>query len=288
MEDAKEEKRDMKKIYINADDFGFSHGINLAIFKGCHEGIINSTSIMMNQAGTDEAILLSKKMRNIDIGLHINLTNGYPVNAQSKVRNLVDKEGKFCCGFIKLMFRTMYLKEIRFQIWREIEAQIKAAIRSNIVLSHIDGHRHIQMIPLIYKITTRLQKKYTIGRLRIINESILQTWKDQQEIGGIRNGGIIKYFVLTFLRLLTRAKSNIYFFSIIYTGEMSSKVLKKVKIPNGYSGIEIMMHPGLPDVDKQNISSFSDKNIISKTRETEFLAILDKNCIKDMKNDKGL
>ena len=66
---------------------------------------------------------------------------------------------------------------------------------------------------------------------------------------------------------------------------MSSEVLKKIKIPKGYSGIEIMMHPGLPEIDKQNINNLSDKNIISNTREIEFLASLDKECLKGITND---
>lgn len=275
----------MKKVYVNADDFGFSHGINEAIYRGCKDGIINSTSIMMNQPNTEEAVLLSQKMENINIGIHINLTNGYSVSSQIKVPNIVDSQGKFCCGFVKLMLRTMYLKTIRFQIWREIEAQIIAALKNNIPISHIDGHRHIQMIPMIYKIMLRLQKKYAIKRLRVINENIFQTWKSQRNISGIKNGGLIKYIVLTGLRYLTKAKSNIYFFSIIYTGNMSSEVLRKIKIPKGYSGIEIMMHPGIPDVDKQNIGGLSDKNIISSTREIEFLTTLDKDCLKGLAND---
>ena len=66
---------------------------------------------------------------------------------------------------------------------------------------------------------------------------------------------------------------------------MSSEVLKKIKIPKGYSGIEIMMHPGCPDVDKQNIDILSDKNIISNTREIEYLTTLDKDCLKGIAND---
>ena len=46
-----------------------------------------------------------------------------------------------------------------------------------------------------------------------------------------------------------------------------------------------MMHPGMPDVDKQNIDILSDKNIISKTREIELLATLDKNCLKGINDD---
>ena len=66
---------------------------------------------------------------------------------------------------------------------------------------------------------------------------------------------------------------------------MNAEVLKKIKVPEKYNGIEIMMHPGMPNVDKQNIDILSDKNIISKTREIELLATLDKNCLKGINDD---
>lgn len=278
----------MKKIYINADDFGFSQGVNLAIYKGSMEGIINSTSIMVNQECTKEAIQLSRKMKNIDLGLHVTLTTGRAVCNKNKLQDLTEADGFFCNGFVKLLLKTVYLKRIKFQIWREIEAQIKIMQKNNLSITHMDGHRHIQMIPMVYKIMRKLQKKYKISRMRIINESIYNTWKNQGQISGIKNGGIVKLLVLTVLGWLTKAKSEIYFFSIIYTGNINTKILQKVRVPEEYNGIEIMLHPGLPDVDKQNINSISDKNIISHTREVEFLTALNKDCLKGLKDDKSI
>ncbi|MCB6144124.1 ChbG/HpnK family deacetylase, partial [Lachnospira pectinoschiza] len=46
----------MKKIIINADDFGYSSGVNQGIIKAFREGVLSSTTLMANMPGCDEAI----------------------------------------------------------------------------------------------------------------------------------------------------------------------------------------------------------------------------------------
>jgi predicted glycoside hydrolase/deacetylase ChbG (UPF0249 family) len=66
----------MKKYCIvNGDDFGASHGINQGIIEAHQEGVLTSTSLMVNMAGTEEAVQMSVKSPNLSIGLHVVLTN---------------------------------------------------------------------------------------------------------------------------------------------------------------------------------------------------------------------
>ena len=46
---------ELEKIF-NADDFGMTPGVNQAIAKAYHEGILNSTSIMINLNFVQEAL----------------------------------------------------------------------------------------------------------------------------------------------------------------------------------------------------------------------------------------
>ena len=64
----------IKKIF-NADDFGISRGVNAAIVKAHKEGILNSASLMINQKYAKEAINFAKEMPELEMGLHINITN---------------------------------------------------------------------------------------------------------------------------------------------------------------------------------------------------------------------
>ena len=47
----------MKKLIVNADDFGLHPAINAGIIKGCRDGFITSTSLMCSGAAFDDAVL---------------------------------------------------------------------------------------------------------------------------------------------------------------------------------------------------------------------------------------
>ena len=69
----------IKKIF-NADDFGISKGVNAAIVKAHKEGILNSASLMVNQKYAPQAVELASDMPDLELGLHLNLTNEYPAS----------------------------------------------------------------------------------------------------------------------------------------------------------------------------------------------------------------
>jgi predicted glycoside hydrolase/deacetylase ChbG (UPF0249 family) len=63
----------MIKLIVNADDFGYSRGINHAIID-CHQhGIVNSATMMMNMPGVAHAVELA----NFESKAH----GGYPSRA---------------------------------------------------------------------------------------------------------------------------------------------------------------------------------------------------------------
>ncbi|MCA6775451.1 ChbG/HpnK family deacetylase [Enterococcus mundtii] len=66
----------MKKVIINADDFGYSSGVNSGIIKSFQDGILSSTTLMANMPGCLEAIQLTKENPGLGIGGHLVLTCG--------------------------------------------------------------------------------------------------------------------------------------------------------------------------------------------------------------------
>lgn len=279
----------MMKIIINADDFGFSHGINLAVRQGHLNGVINSTSLMINQKYTSEAVEMSRKMPELPVGLHLNLTNGFALSSPDKISWLADENGNFNCGFVKLLLRTLFFpRKMKYQLWREMVAQVQKMESFGLKISHLDGHRHIQMIPLIYKIAEKLCAKYHIARMRIINENIFHSWKTQGKLVGIKNGGVIKYIVLRCLTLYLKCRTPVYFFSILCTCRITPECMRRIRIPAKYQALEIMLHPGMPEVDKKDLSGVPDENILSSYRALELKAALDKNILKELeRNDRA-
>ena len=273
----------LKKIF-NADDFGMSRGINQAIAKAYHEGVLNSTSIMINLNFVNEALELKKDMPDLAVGLHLNLTNQYPLSNPTDIPLLVDDKGKFKHGFVNLLLLSfLHPFEMRRQVELETRAQLEKALKSGLKLSHIDSHRHIHHIPLIFNVVKKLAKEYDIPRNRVVNENIFNTLKHYNDSSYLKDGGLVKYAVLRALAFWNNYKTDTYFYSILYTCKLSREKFHNLQIPGGYGAVEVGIHPAMPDIDKQHLEDVFDDNILSPWRTKELETLLDKTVLDDVK-----
>lgn len=267
----------IKKIF-NADDFGISKGVNAAIVKAHREGILNSASLMINQKYADEAVKLAKEMPELEIGLHVNLTNEYPAAPAQKIPLLVDEHGKLKNGFVNLLlFSFLKPRQLRQQAETEMRAQIVKYLATGLPLQHLDSHRHVHMIPQIFKAMRKLQKEFEVPRIRVMNENALNTLKYNKNKSWLFDGALIKYVLLRFLCWWNGYKNDVYFYTLLYTCKIAKEQFKGVKIPSGYKAVEIMIHPGMPEIDRQYPQDVWDENILSPYRTVELETLLDKN-----------
>ena len=65
----------MKFVIFNADDFGYTRGINRGIVEAHRTGVVTSATLIVNGIATEEAVALSKEMPDLSVGLHVNFTN---------------------------------------------------------------------------------------------------------------------------------------------------------------------------------------------------------------------
>lgn len=269
-------KMTLKKIF-NADDFGISKGVNAAIVKAHREGILNSASLMINQKYAAEAVKLAKEMPELEIGLHVNLTNEYPVAPAQQIPLLVDAQGKLKNGFVNLLLLS-FLKptQLRQQAEIEMRAQIAKYLATGLPLQHLDSHRHVHMIPQIFKAMRKLQKEFEVPRIRVMNENALNTLKYNKNKSWLFDGALIKYVLLRFLCWWNGYKNDVYFYTLMYTCKIAKEQFSGVKIPSGYKAVEIMIHPGMPEIDKQYPQDVWDENILSPYRTVELETLLDK------------
>lgn len=269
-------KMTLKKIF-NADDFGISKGVNAAIVKAHREGILNSASLMINQKYAAEAVKLAKEMPELEIGLHVNLTNEYPAAPAQQIPLLVDAQGKLKNGFVNLLLLS-FLKptQLRQQAEIEMRAQIAKYLASGLPLQHLDSHRHVHMIPQIFKAMRKLQKEFEVPRIRVMNENIFNTLKYNKNKSWLFDGALIKYVLLRFLCWWNGYKNDVYFYTLMYTCKIAKEQFSGVKIPSGYKAVEIMIHPGMPEIDKQYPQDVWDENILSPYRTVELETLLDK------------
>jgi len=95
----------MKYCIVNGDDLGASHGINRGIIEAHRDGILTSTSLMVNMPCSEEAAILSLDTPSLSVGLHINLTNegGEPAVDLSDSDNCRAELHRQFCRFQELM-----------------------------------------------------------------------------------------------------------------------------------------------------------------------------------------
>lgn len=263
------------KLIINADDMGMTKGTNRAIIKAFDVGRVTHTSLMTNLDHTAEAITSIQARPNLSIGIHLNLTYGKPIINSSLY---CDENGYFNLNYIDLVLKSITNKIFLKVIKKELEAQITVAINNNIKITHLDSHRHIHMIPSIYKIVYKLSEKYNIPRVRLIKENINYSIKISNSLNFITNGGFIKYLLLKLFTCINQKYGDKYnnriFFSILYTGTINKKMISSIMSYG--KKIEIMIHPNYTSDDANHIFYDIDekKYRLAHDREIELEALL--------------
>jgi predicted glycoside hydrolase/deacetylase ChbG (UPF0249 family) len=64
----------MRRLVVNADDFGAGRGINRGIVEAHRDGIVTSASLMVEMPGSEEAARLAAALPRLSLGLHAALT----------------------------------------------------------------------------------------------------------------------------------------------------------------------------------------------------------------------
>ncbi len=132
-------------LIVNADDLGRSPGINAGILKASHEGIVTSTTLMVNLPWTRDAVDRLSGNHRLAIGLHLNFCYGKPVLPPAEVPSLVDRNGYFVTD-------VPYQSENAAQ--DEIRAETQAQITAFRILlgkspTHVDSHKYLHSCPRI-------------------------------------------------------------------------------------------------------------------------------------------
>ena len=84
----------MRRPLVNADDFGFTSGVNRAILKAHTDGIVTSATLMANGPAFCEVKELAEQFPKLSIGCHVVLIDGEPVLPPASVPSLT-QSGRF-------------------------------------------------------------------------------------------------------------------------------------------------------------------------------------------------
>jgi hopanoid biosynthesis associated protein HpnK len=157
----------LRRLIVNADDFGRSHSINEAVIRAHQNGILTSASLMVNEPAFDEAVKLAKTNLTLGVGLHLTLLCGHSALTSEKIPGLVNGKNEFTDSPAGAGFRYFFRRELREQLHSEIHAQFQKFRETGLPLDHVNGHLHLHLHPTVFGILMEDAAQLGIERLRL-------------------------------------------------------------------------------------------------------------------------
>lgn len=242
----------MRKLIVNADDFGLSSGVNRAVEQAWQEGILTQASLMPGGDAFDEAVAIAKRNPGLQVGLHLTLVQGKPVLPPDMIPGLTEKNGCFPDNPVKAGMKLFFDPTLRMQLRCEIEAQILKIKATGLPLSHIDGHLNIQMHPTVFTLLTELMPLHGITSFRITRERLFENLRiDRSRLIGktVEHTifGTLAHYAETPLKR-QEIKTSVEVKGVLNSGCMTEAYLLAIleRLQSGTT--EIYFHPGcLPD-----------------------------------------
>jgi hopanoid biosynthesis associated protein HpnK len=139
----------VRTLAITGDDFGASHAVNRAIIAAYDRGVLTAASLMVSGDAADEAVVLARARPGLSIGLHLVLVDGSAASPSSAIPRLVGPDGRFRGGPIRAGLRYQFSTGARRELAREIHAQLERFADTGLTLSHVDGHHHLHLHPVV-------------------------------------------------------------------------------------------------------------------------------------------
>ena len=194
----------MRRLIVNADDFGMTRGINRAIAEASVKGIVTSTTLMATGRAVNDAVSHTSTLgARVSIGCHVILLDGSPVLPPASVPSLLqrpatDRDAEFRVKLNDFARAAMFNQLSPIEIETEASAQMQRLQDSGIKLSHFDCHKHAHMFPPVLRPLLRAAKSRGVpavrnpfGRLfplpfgRILRNPTL--WRRVTELGVLRS-----------------------------------------------------------------------------------------------------
>ena len=241
---------------INADDFGLSPGVNRGIVSGFRDGILTSTTMLVNLKHFEDAVNLARENPDLPVGIHLTLLWGRPVSEPLDVPTLVERDGCFPRSLSTLAARYFLGRLSREQVRLELCNQVRKFLDAGLTPTHFDTHKHVHCLPGILEAVIEVAAEFGVDWVRLPRE-------DKLDIGP-RPGwsSAAKQRLIGFLCRESRARMRQagirtadHFVGIGYQACLNSDVLHLILSHLRGGVTEIMCHPGYDDEPLREFSS---------------------------------
>jgi hopanoid biosynthesis associated protein HpnK len=282
----------VRRLIVNADDFGFTAGINRAIVEAHTRGIVTASTLMANGRAFEDAVRLAATVPDLSVGCHVVLIDGQPVLDAERLPSLTETHSsgpRFRDGIKSFAARALAGRLDPNEIEAETSAQIRKLQSAGLNVSHLDTHKHTHLFPAVLRPLLRAARdrgvhaiRNPFGPRKPLKSSTLLTrpslWTRYAEVR------ILRILAAKFCDAAKREGlvTPDGTLGIVVTGALDEKLFRAIAaaIPEGTW--EFVCHPGYNDDDLK-----SAKTRLRQSRETE-LRVLTMPEARQLLLDQGI
>lgn len=265
----------MRRLIINADDFGLTLGVNRAIVEAHKRGVVTSATMMANAPAVEDAGA-SARTAGLSVGCHVVLIDGAPALPPQDVSSLVGGNTRFRDGWPGFANRALRKQLDENQIAAEVEAQIRRIQQTGLRVTHVDSHKHVHLLPPVLRPMLAAAKACGVRAVRnpfaplkpLAMAHLLRRprlWGRYSEVKLLRRFGQEFRQAVADAGLITTDGT----FGIVVTGALDGELFAAIvgSLPEGTW--EMVCHPGYCDADLQAV-----RTRLRESREQELRVLM--------------
>ena len=260
----------LRRLIINADDFGYTLGVNRAIAECARFGTITSATLMANAIEFEDAVAIASEDV-VAVGCHVVLVDGEPLSPPEKIPTLAD--GNTFRASITDLARAAVTGAITPEdVTTEATTQFKKLRAAGVDITHFDSHKHAHMFPAVFRPLLAAAKSNGIGAVRNPFEPFSLNWITSPGLW-LRGAetAALRTFRESFLKEVKSVglKTTDGTVGVAVTGRLDLTWLKRIvqALPEGTW--ELVCHPGYDDAALR-----SSNTRLRAERETEREALV--------------
>jgi chitin disaccharide deacetylase len=251
----------VRRLIVNADDFGLTAGVNQAVSELHLAGVLSSTTLMARAGATEEAIALARAKPGLGVGCHVVLADGVPVlDAGAQIPHLADPATGELRSSLPDFLRGLYAEGRQRQFCAEVEAETRAQIEflqsRGLSLTHVDTHKHTLMFPSVLRAVLRAARACGLSAVRnpfepawAVHATAGAHWARAAEVT------VLRWLAPYCRRIIaeegfTTTEGTV---AVVGTGTLNAAMVRKLlgHLPEGTW--ELVTHPGYNDSDLDQV-----------------------------------
>jgi predicted glycoside hydrolase/deacetylase ChbG (UPF0249 family) len=220
------------QLLVTCDDCGLSEGINLTAARLHEQGLVTCASLMTNFPGVTHALDLFRQYPSLELGVHLNLSDGFPISALEPNSELIRADGQFRDRYV-LFARGVFPSDAMMEQMRtELRAQIDVLRMAGIRPAHLTTHCHFHVLPALRELVYDLAEEYGVTWVRSYSHKATSTPYNLLIDKGTKEGKSEAFIVPNYLVTLRH-----------WLDRSPEALLNELRSLNGT--VEIIVHGGM-------------------------------------------